>query len=116
MQGVEGLLRQLSVRWLVLPSIRTVLPMWRYSFNFIPLTLEEQAALEPHIVSPGELSQLLLLPLHVCSDQPSTVCLQQLHLSCIQVAAADHLGLCTTLKRESIPEVLLPAVFPLHRL
>lgn len=54
MQGVEGLLRQLSVRWLVLPSIRTVLPMWRYSFNFIPLTLEEQAALEPHIVSPGE--------------------------------------------------------------
>jgi hypothetical protein len=27
--------------------------MWRYSFAFVPLTLEEQAALEPHIVSPG---------------------------------------------------------------
>jgi hypothetical protein len=53
-QGVEALLRQLCVRWLVLPSIRTVLPMWRYSFSFIPLTLEEQAALEPHIVSPGK--------------------------------------------------------------
>jgi hypothetical protein len=53
-QGVEALLRQLCVRWLVLPSIRTVLPMWRYSFSFIPLTLEEQAALEPYIVSPGK--------------------------------------------------------------
>lgn len=53
MQGVEALLRQLHVRWLVLPSIKSVLAMWRYSFSFIPLTLEEQAALEPHIVSPG---------------------------------------------------------------
>jgi hypothetical protein len=53
LQGVEALLRKLCVRWLVLPSIRSVLAMWRYSFSFIPLTLEEQAALEPHIVSPG---------------------------------------------------------------
>lgn len=59
LQGVEALLRQLCVRWLVLPSIRTVLPMWRYSFSFIPLTLEEQAALEPHIVSPGKWSDWL---------------------------------------------------------
>jgi hypothetical protein len=51
------MLRQLQVAWLVLPSIRSVLPMWRYSFSFMPLTLEEQAALEPHIVSPGGLDR-----------------------------------------------------------
>eukprot|EP00775_Hariotina_reticulata_P009984 gene9984-10139_t len=60
MKGVEDMLRQLRVCWLVIPSIRSVLPMWRYKLNFIPLTLEEQAALEPHIVSPDfESAQLV---------------------------------------------------------
>jgi hypothetical protein len=37
---------------MVLPSIRSLLTMWRHKFRFQPLTLEEQHHLEPHIVSP----------------------------------------------------------------
>ncbi|KAF8068248.1 yippee-like protein [Scenedesmus sp. PABB004] len=59
-QGVEDMLRALRVRWLVLPSIRAVLPMWRYNFSFMPLTLQEAAALEQHVVTPDfESAQLV---------------------------------------------------------
>ncbi|WIA11049.1 hypothetical protein OEZ85_011201 [Tetradesmus obliquus] len=51
-QGVEDMLRRLRVAWLVLPSVKQVLGMWRHSFNFMPLTLQELAALESHIISP----------------------------------------------------------------
>jgi hypothetical protein len=39
LQGAENMLRRLRVAWLVLPSVRQVLGMWRHSFNFVPLTL-----------------------------------------------------------------------------
>jgi len=117
-QGVDALLRQLHVRWLVLPSIKSVLAMWRYSFSFIPLTLEEQAALEPHIVSPGtttaakpwtaDCMSLLLLIVQLAYRQPHAspllkLCIvldferRMLPLQCCPAWLAPSMVICTCL-------------------
>lgn len=45
-------MRPLGVQYLVLPSIRKVLPMWTSKFRFVPLTVAEHNGLEDYIVSP----------------------------------------------------------------
>jgi hypothetical protein len=57
---VEDLLQRLKVRYLVLPSIRSLLPMWTGKFKFQPLTLAEHQDLDGHIVSP-DLSSVQLV-------------------------------------------------------
>ena len=36
----------MRVRWLVLPSVKALVPMWRSAFGFTPLSLIEFQALE----------------------------------------------------------------------
>jgi hypothetical protein len=45
-QSVEALLRQMRVRYLVLPAMKQLLPMWTRHFGYQPLTEAEAAALE----------------------------------------------------------------------
>ena len=59
-QGVEERLRALGVRYLVLPSLRSLLPMWLERFGCQPLTLAEAQVLEDRIVFPDTDSAQLL--------------------------------------------------------
>ena len=45
-QGLLAMLSEMHVRYLVLPSMKPVVPMWRRSFGFVPVDLRELAALE----------------------------------------------------------------------
>ena len=59
-QGIEERLQALGVRYLVLPSLRRLLPMWVERFACQPLTLAEAQALESRIVFPDTASAQLL--------------------------------------------------------
>ena len=41
-KALEGLLSSHHVRWLVIPSIKGLQPMWQGKFRFVPFTIEEQ--------------------------------------------------------------------------
>lgn len=58
--ALEDLLASHRVRYLVLPSVKPLLPMWRGSFGFVPFTVGEQQALECHIVTPDFDSAVLV--------------------------------------------------------
>ncbi len=59
---------KLKVRYLVLPSIKGLLPMWVGKFKFQPLTLTEFQSLEDSIVMPdGSSVQLVKKAMFVCS-------------------------------------------------
>ena len=59
-QGIEERLQGLGVRYLVLPSLRGLLPLWLERFACQPLTLAEAQALESRIVFPDTESAQLL--------------------------------------------------------
>lgn len=50
----------MGVQWLVVPSLRDLLPMWVHKFRCQPLTLAEAQALESCVVSPDPESAQLL--------------------------------------------------------
>ena len=59
-QGIEERLGAAGVQWLVLPSVRALLPMWTLRFGCQPLTLAEAQALDSRIVAPDADSAQLL--------------------------------------------------------
>jgi hypothetical protein len=59
------------VKHLVVPSVRSLMPMWMHKFSFVPMTLAEAEALEERIVSPDPVSaQLLKKVLEEGCDSP----------------------------------------------
>lgn len=59
-QAVESQLATLGVQYMIVPSMRQLLGMWRDKFGFVPLTLAEAEALDDRIVSPDSDSAQLL--------------------------------------------------------
>lgn len=51
LQGLETMLAGMRVRYLVVPSVKTLVPMWRSAFGFTPLSLSEFQALEERCAS-----------------------------------------------------------------
>lgn len=80
-QALEELLRGMKVQWMVLPSIRSLLTMWRTKFRFQPLTLEEQHHLEPHIVSP-DFDSAQLVKKQLCLEDGTPVAHSTRALGC----------------------------------
>jgi hypothetical protein len=71
----------MKVQWMVLPSIRSLLTMWRTKFRFQPLTLEEQHHLEPHIVSP-DFDSAQLVKKQLCLEDGTPVAHSTRALGC----------------------------------
>ncbi len=57
---MEGRLASLGVQYMIVPSLRQLLGMWRDRFGYMPLTLSEAEALDNRIVSPDTDSAQLL--------------------------------------------------------
>ncbi|KAK9908360.1 hypothetical protein WJX75_006723 [Coccomyxa subellipsoidea] len=60
MEVVEDRLGSLGVQYMIVPSLRQLLGMWRDRFGFVPVTLTEAAVLDSRIVSPDTDSAQLL--------------------------------------------------------
>ncbi|BDA44637.1 hypothetical protein COCOBI_06-1140 [Coccomyxa sp. Obi] len=58
--AVESRLASVGVQYMIVPSMRQLLGMWRDKFGYVPLTLAEAEALDDRIVSPDSDSAQLL--------------------------------------------------------